>query len=146
MKIIVDNSTPEGRQRALEARVQIGFADVAGKVLEFLASGEPNGFVCAMRAFADLHDLAEAESSDTKGIAIRTPNLERKLYALDENDPINTILRGSLRMVAAMAAEAARRAGAETMGADVTDSTAYKTAQDEILEGIALLEAKVKGK
>jgi hypothetical protein len=50
MKVVVDNSTPEGRQRALEARVQIGFAEVTSKVLEFLASGEPNGFADAMRA------------------------------------------------------------------------------------------------
>ena len=115
-------------------------------MLEFLASGEPNGFADAMRAFADLHDMAEAESSDPKGIAIRTPNLARKFDIVDENDPINTILRGSLRMVAAMAAEAARRAGAETVDDDVTDSTAYKTAQDEIIEGISLLEVKVRGK
>src|ERR1043166_365417 len=139
MKIVVDNSTPEGRQRALEARVQIGFAAVASKVLEFLAGGETSGLIEAMRTFADLHDKAEAESGDPKGIAIRTPNLARKLDGTDIDGPINTILRGSLRMVAALTVEAARRAGADELGDGATDTAAYKAARDEISEGIRTL-------
>ena len=35
-KIVVDNSTPGGRQRQLEAQVQVAWANAASSVLNFL--------------------------------------------------------------------------------------------------------------
>jgi hypothetical protein len=99
-KIIVDNTSPEARQRQLEAQVQVAFAKAASTVLTFLAGEADGDIVEAMQEFIDVHEAAEQESIDPKGIAIRVP----KLISLEneENEHINMILRGSLHMVAAM--------------------------------------------
>lgn len=140
VRIVVDNETPGGRQRQLEAQVQVSFAKVASATLEFLAGHHQADAVEAMREFVALHDAAEAESRDPKGIVVRTPNLDDKN---PDNVPINNILRGSLRMVAAMVVEAAEQADAETLDYTVTDAGRYRAARDEIAEGVELLNAKV---
>ncbi|UEM08438.1 hypothetical protein J4G43_026980 [Bradyrhizobium barranii subsp. barranii] len=99
-KVVVDNSAPEARQRQLEAQVQVAFAKAASKVLAFLVGKAEGNMIMAMQEFIAVHEAAEQESIDPKGIAIRVPKLGRT--GNDENEHINMILRGSLNTVAAM--------------------------------------------
>ena len=99
-KIIVDNTSPEARQRQLEAQVQVAFAKAASTVLTFLAGKADGNMVKAMQEFIAVHEAAKEESVDPKGIAIRVPKLIN--VENEENEHINMILRGSLRLVSAM--------------------------------------------
>ena len=142
-RIVVDNTTPEGRQRQLEARVQVAFAKAASSILHAL-SGAPKGkIVEAMREFVDIHDAAEQQAIDPAGVAIRMPKLDRG--EADPDEHINAILRGSLRMVAAILEINAHipvdNRGGE--GATDADKDAYDRARDEIVRGLALLQARI---
>jgi hypothetical protein len=106
-RIVVDNASPAARQRQLEAQVQVAFAKVASGLLIFLAGRHTErSLIKAMREFIAIHESARAESTDPKGVAIRGPRLDR--YNNGEDEQINAILRGSLRMVAAMLESNAR--------------------------------------
>lgn len=133
IKTVVDNTTPEARQLQLEAKVQVAFARVAGSMLRFLTGQSTGDMVTAMKEFVEVYEAAFEESIDPKGIAIRVPKLDPEDN--EENEHINALLRGSLRMVAAMLAS-----HAETPYPDqpdyTTKSAAYDAALDEITEGI----------
>src|SRR5882757_5160743 len=100
-KVVVDNTSPDARQRQLEAQVQVAFAKAASGVLSFLAGKAEENMIEAMQEFIAVYEAAAQESSDPKGIAIRIPNIERS-EDNEENEHVNAILRGSLNMVAAM--------------------------------------------
>ena len=143
-RIVVDNTSPEARQRQLEARVQVAFAKAASGVLTFLAGKQADdSLIEAMQMFISVHEAARAESTDPKGIAIRVPMLVRRKDGEDEH--INAILRGSLRMVAAMLEMNAKVPLENRGGKEVTASEkrAYKKAQKEIAEGIALMQVRI---
>jgi hypothetical protein len=146
-KIVVDNTSPDARQRQLEAEVQVAFAKAASSVLTFLAGKAEGNMVKAMQEFIAVHEAAGQESTDPKGIAIRVPKLERG-KGNEENEHINAILRGSLNMVAAMLKMNAQipldnRGGEDPTEADKHD---YDKALQEIGEGIELqLEARAAG-
>ena len=144
-KVVIDNTTPEGRQRQLEARVQVAFARAASSVLHAL-SGLPNRqIVASMREFVDIHDAAEQQSIDPGGVVIRMPKLDRG--EADPDEHINAILRGSLRMVAAMLEINARVPVDNRGGKNATDAEKrdYDQARDEIVRGIALLQKRIAG-
>jgi hypothetical protein len=142
-KIIVDNTTPEGRQRQLEAQVQVAWAEVASSVLNFLIGREASP-VAAMKEFVAVHDAAEQESTDPKGIAIRGPELGQTTKG-HEDEMIDTILTGSLSMVAAMLQVGARQPVNEPKGA-YTDDEAYVAAQEQIVRGIMMMEKTLRKK
>ena len=147
IKIIVDNTSPEARQRQLEAQVQVAFANAASSVLTFLAGKADGDIIKAMREFIAVHEAAEQESIDPKGIAIRTPNIER-CKDNEEDEPINAILRGSLNMVVAMLKMKARIPITSQGGEDPTktyNSDDYDKALKEIAEGIELQFAGMSG-
>ncbi len=136
IKIVVDNTSPEARQRQLEAQVQVAFAKAASRVLTFLA-GKPEGnMIKAMQEFITLHEAAEQESVDPKGIVIRVPKLDRANNY--ENEHINAILRGSLAMVAALLKMHAKapKAGRKTF--TKAEKRDYDRALEEIGMGIEL--------
>lgn len=143
-RIVVDNTSPAARQRQLEARVQVAFAKAASGVLIFLAGKQTeDGLIETMQEFIAVHETARTESTDPKGIAIRVPKLDRRKDGEDEH--INAILRGSLRMVAAMLEINANvplenRGGKEVM---TGEKRAYKKALKEIADGIALMQARI---
>lgn len=143
-RIVVDNTSPAARQRQLEARVQVAFAKAASGVLIFLAGKQTeDGLIETMQEFIAVHETARTESTDPKGIAIRVPKLDRRKDGEDEH--INAILRGSLRMVAAMLEVNANvplenRGGKEVMAGE---KRAYKKALKEIADGIALMQARI---
>jgi UDP-N-acetylglucosamine enolpyruvyl transferase len=134
--MVVDNTSPEARQRQLEAQVQVAFAKAAGRVLTFLAGKADGDMVKAMQEFITVHEAAEAESIDLKGIAIRVPKLDRS--GNDENEHINAILRGSLNMVAALlkmhAKVPIKNAGGKTW--TKAEKRDYDKALEEIGRGI----------
>lgn len=138
-KIVVDNTTPEGRQRQLEAQVQVAWAKAAGSVLNFLI-GRETDFVAAMKEFVAVHDAAKLESTDPKGIAIRGPKLGETTKG-DKDEIIDTILTGSLSMVAAMLQVGARQPVTEPKGS-YTDDEAYIAAQEQIVRGIMMMRKK----
>jgi hypothetical protein len=140
-KIVVDNTTPEGRQRQLEAQVQVAWAKVASTMLNFLIGQEADP-VAAMKEFIAVHDAAEQESIDPKGIAIRGPELGQTTKG-HPDEIIDTVLTGSLSMVAAMLQVGARQPGTEPKGA-YTDDEAYVAAQKQILRGIMMMDKKVR--
>ena len=142
-KIVVDNTTPEGRQRQLEAKVQVAWAKAASKVLNFLIGGEAD-VVAAMKEFVAVYDTAEQESIDPKGIAIRGPALGHTTKG-HEDEMIDTILTGSLSMVAAMLQVGARQPVTEPIGA-YKDDEAYTAAQEQIVRGIMMMEKKLRKK
>jgi hypothetical protein len=139
-KIVVDNTTPEGRQRQLEAQVQVAWAKVASCVLNFLI-GRDTDPVAAMKEFVAVHEAAEQESIDPKGIAIRGPELGQAAKG-HPDVIIDTVLTGSLSMVAAMLQAGARQPVPEPKGA-YTDDEAYAAAQEQILRGIMMMEKKI---
>ena len=134
MKIV--SETPEAlvRQRRLEEQVRVSFAGVAANTLEFLAGGQPRAdIVDAMREFVAIHDAAEQETTDPKGVPIRIPALGPKQEATPDPDKaINTVLRGALRMVAALLLHNAK-----------TDNEDYDRANREFAEGFTLLDQKI---
>lgn len=143
-RIVVDNTSSAARQRQLEAQVQVAFAKAASGLLIFLAGKQTeHGLIEAMQEFIAVHETARTESTDPKGIAIRVPKLDRRKDGEDEH--INAILRGSLRMVAAMLEMNAKvplenRGGQEVMAGE---KRAYKKALKEIADGIALMQARI---
>lgn len=144
-KVVVDNTSPDARQRQLEAQVQVAFAKAASSVLTFLAGKAEGNMTEAMQEFIAVHEAAAQESSDPKGIAIRIPNIERS-EDNEENEHINAILRGSLNMVVAMLKMKARipitSQGDED---DPTGSDDYNKALQELAEGVELqLEARAR--
>lgn len=140
-KIVVDNTTPEGRQRQLEAQVQIAWARVASSVLNFLIGREAD-LVTAMKEFITVHDAAENESIDPKGIAIRGPELGQTTKG-HPDEIIDTVLTGSLSMVAAMLQFGARQPGPEPKGA-LADDEAYVAAQKLIVRGTMMMAKKAR--
>lgn len=143
-RIVVDNTSSEARQRQLEAQVQVAFAKAASGVLNFLAGKQTeHSLIEAMQEFIAIHESARTDSVDPKGIAIRVPKLDRCRDGEDEH--INAILRGSLRMVAAMLEMNAKiplenRGGQEVAAAE---KRAYNKALKEIAGGIALMQARI---
>jgi hypothetical protein len=96
-----------------------------------------------MREFIAIHETARTESTDPKGIAIRVPKLEP--YNNGEDEHINAILRGSLRMVAAMLESNAKvpldnRGGRKATKAEKRD---YNKALQEIADGITLMQERI---
>jgi hypothetical protein len=140
-KIVVDNTTPEGRQRQLEAQVQVAWAKVASSVLNFLIGREADP-VTAMKEFVVVHEAAEQESIDPKGIVIRGPELGQAAKG-HPDEIIDTVLTGSLSMVAAMLQAVARQPEPEPKGA-YTDDEAYVAAQKQIVRGIMMMEEKIR--
>jgi hypothetical protein len=140
-KIVVDNTTPEGRQRQLEAQVQVAWANVASSVLNFLVGREADP-IAAMKEFVAVHDAAEQESTDPKGIAIRGAELGQTTKG-HPDEIIDTVLTGSLSMVAAMLQAVARQPGREPKGA-YADDEAYVAAQEQIVRGIMMMEKKIR--
>lgn len=143
-RIVVDNSSPEARQRQLEAQEQVAFAKVASSLLIFLAGkSTERSLIKAMREFIAVHESARTESTDPKGIAIRVPRFDQ--YDNGEDEHINAILGGSLRMVAAMLESNAKvpvddRGGQKPTKAEKRD---YDKALKEIAEGIALMQDRM---
>jgi hypothetical protein len=143
-KVVVDNTSPDARQRQLEAQVQVAFAKAASSVLTFLVGKAEGNMVEAMQEFITVHEAAAQESSDPKGIAIRIPNIERS-EDNEENEHVNAILRGSLNMVAAMLTMKARIPITSLVGEDPTESDDYNKALQELAEGVELqLEARAR--
>jgi hypothetical protein len=140
-KIVIDNTTPEGRQRQLEAQVQVAWAKVASRVLNFLIGREADP-VAAMKEFIAVHEAAEQESIDPKGIAIRGPELGQTTEG-HPDEIIDTILTGSLSMVAALLQAGARQPVTEPKGA-YTDDEAYIAAQEKVVRGIMMMEKKLR--
>jgi hypothetical protein len=140
-KIVIDNTTPEGRQRQLEAQVQVAWAKVASRVLNFLIGREADP-VAAMKEFVAVHEAAEHESIDPKGIAIRGPAIGQATKG-HPDEIIDTILTGSLSMVAAMLLAGARQPVTEPSGA-YTDDEAYAAAQEQIVRGMMMMEKKIR--
>jgi hypothetical protein len=138
-KIVVDNTSPEARQRQLEALVQVAFAKAASSVLTFLAGKADLNMTKAMQEFISVYEAAKQKSIDPKGVAIRVPKLDRGKDN-EENEHINAILRGSLNMVAAMLKMNARIPITNLGGVDPTeaDKLDYDKALQEIAEGIKL--------
>jgi len=61
----------------LEEDVRDTFPQTTAAVLEFVANGSLRGdMIKLMRRFVSVHDAAEQESIDPKGIAIRTSAIE----------------------------------------------------------------------
>jgi hypothetical protein len=140
-KIVIDNTTPEGRQRQLEAQVQVAWAEVASSVLNFLMGREADP-VTAMKEFIAIYDAAEHESIDPKGMAIRGPELGRATKG-HPDEIIDTVLTGSLSMVAAMLQAGAGQPGPDAKGA-YSDDEAYVAAQEQIVRGIMMMKKKVR--
>lgn len=140
-KIVVDNTTPEGRQRQLEAQVQVAWAEAASGMLNFLI-GREAAPVAAMKEFIAIHDAAERESIDPNGIAIRGPELGQTTKG-HPDEIIDTVLTGSLSMVAAMLQALARQPAPEPKGA-YTDDATYVAAQELLVRGIMMMEKKVR--
>ena len=139
-KIIVDNTSPEARQRQLEAQVQVAFAKAAASVLAFLAGKAEGNMIKAMQEFIAVHEAAEQESIDPKGIAIRIPDIENSKDS-ENNEHINAILRGSLNMVVAMLKIKAQNPISNRGDEDPTEaykSVDYHKALKELAEGIKL--------
>lgn len=144
-KIVVENTSPEARQRQLEAKVQVAFAKVASNVLTFLVGEDEGDMIDTMQEFIEIHGTATQESIDPKGIAIRVPMLGGGADN-DEDEHINAILRGSLSMVAAMLKINAtvpldNRGGAQPSDVEKSD---YNEALEEIAKGVKLLTARMK--
>jgi hypothetical protein len=143
-RIVVDNTSPEARQRQLEAQVQVAFAKAAASVLIFL-TGEraEQSMIKAMQEFISVHQAATTESIDPKGIAIRIPKLDH--VDNDENEHINAILRGSLHMVAAMLKMNAKIPVGNRDGKEATKGGKrdYNRALKEIGNGIALMQERI---
>src|SRR5882757_1926612 len=99
-KLIIDNTSPKARQLQLEAKVQVAFAKVAGSMLYALSGKQKYDLIKEMKEFVAVYDAAEQESTDPKGVTIRMPKLDRG--KVDKDEHINAVLRGALRMVAAM--------------------------------------------
>ena len=142
-KVVIDNTTPEGRQRQLVAQVQVAWAKVASSVLNFLIGREADP-VAAMKAFIAVYDAAEQESIDPKGIAIRGPELGQTTKG-HPDEIIDTVLTGSLSMVAAMLRAGAKQPVPEPKGA-YTDDEAYVAAQEQIVRGITMMGKKIREK
>ena len=143
-KLIIDNSAPKARQRQLEAKVQVAFAKVAGSMLYALSGKQGSDLIKEMKEFVAVYEAAEEESTDPKGIAIRMPKLNRG--KVDGDEHINAVLRGSLRMVAAMLDMNAKipldnRGGSEPTKVEMK---AYLGARDEIAKGIMLLQKRAR--
>jgi hypothetical protein len=142
-EIVVDNTAPEGRQRQLEAQVQVAWAKAACSVLNFLI-GRGADPLTAMKEFIAVHEAAEQESIDPKGIAIRGPELGQITNG-HPDEIIDTVLTGSLSMVAAMLQVGARQPISEPRGT-YTDDEAYVAAQEQIVRGIIMMEKKIRKK
>src|SRR5207248_1115005 len=101
-------------------------------VLDFL-TGTPRGdMIEAMRAFIAVHDAAEKDTIDPKGVPIRIPNIARRPSGEpDPDDPTNTIMRGAFRMEAAMLRH----------GIDNED---YENEKNEFVDGVYMLNRKIK--
>jgi len=144
-KLIVDNSSREARQSQLEAKVQIAFAAVAGSMLHALSGKQPKSdLVKDMREFVAVYDAAEEKSGDPKGVMIRMPKLNRG--KVDPDEPVNAVLRGALRMFAAMLDINAKipidnRGGQSPTKAEMK---AYNKARDEIAAGVVLLQKRIR--
>lgn len=140
-KIVVDNTSTEGRQRQLEAQVQVAWANVAGAVLNFLIGREAD-LVPSMKEFIAVHDAAEKESIDPKGIAIRGPELGQATRG-HPDEIIDTVLAGSLSMVAAMLQFGAKQPVSKPNGS-YSDDEAYLAAREQIVGGIKMMEERVR--
>jgi hypothetical protein len=127
----------ENRQRELEARVQIAWANAACNVLRSMADrGVDGNPVEAMREFVEIYDAAVKATTDPRGVAIRMPMLDR-----GKDDPdlhTNMIVRGSLRMVAARLEHGAANPG-EHPGRPT--GSAYDAARREVVHGLMLMQA-----
>jgi hypothetical protein len=97
-----------------------------------------------MREFVAVYEAAEGQSADPKGIVIRMPKLDRGKD--DRDEPINALLRGALRMVAATLDISAKipvdnRGGQSPTKAEMK---AYNKARDEIAAGVVLLQERAR--
>jgi hypothetical protein len=118
---------------------------LAGSMLHTLSGKRPKSdLVEDMKEFVAVYDAAEKESSDPKGVAIRMLKLERGKDDIDE--PINSVLRGALRMVAAML-DLNAKIPIENRGDQQPtkyEMKAYNKARDEIAEGVILLQKRAR--
>jgi hypothetical protein len=142
-QIVIDNTSPEAQQRLLEAQVQVAWAKVASRVLHFCTGSQKGDMVEAMREFIKVYESATEKSIDPNGIFIRQPKLDRGKD--DDDEHINAILRGSLRMVAAMLEMSAKvpldnRGGEEVTKTEKRD---YNKALKEIVDGVALMQKRL---
>ena len=136
IKLVSETPVEQVRQVKLEDDVQTAFARAAAAMLEFICSGkgefDGKSVPTLMQEFIDEHAAAEAASIDPKGIAIKMPSMVPA--APSETDPdkdINTVLRGSLRMVAA-----------RLIHRGATDNAEYERALEECSCGVAAISAK----
>lgn len=131
-KLVIDNTTPEGRQRQLEANVQLTFAEMFASIVEFIANRDAPGLMEKIERFYDAHVEGSEFSIDPKGIAIRMPVFYEEPDEKEPDASTNRVTRGAMRMVAARIMWAAQ-------GGDLTkldDSPHYRKAHEEFAKGI----------
>ena len=113
-------------------------------MLHALSGMQRNDLIKDIKEFVVVYDAAKEKSSDPKGIAIRMPKLNRG--KADKDEHINAVLRGALRMVAAMLDTNAKIPTDNRGGKTPTkaEMKAYYRALDEIVEGVILLQARMR--
>jgi hypothetical protein len=141
IKLVVENTTPEGRRRSRDARVQIAFANVASTMLRMLSGKRVPSIVEAMEDFISVcRAIEEADQAD--GVQIRFIRLNYGKGHADE--PISAILRGALNVVAERIDLGAKYPLNKDASFRPPESElkAYHKANDQLVEGINLLLAR----
>jgi hypothetical protein len=119
VRLVVNNSNEISDLSTLE--ISVPFGEMAAQINECLADGSSKGLFASVLAFVEACREAELKAEEVDGLLSTLPNFST---GAPVNDPIDTVLRGAVRMAAAI-----------TTG-NTPGKPRYEKARDELAAGI----------
>lgn len=97
VRLVVNNSNEISDLSTLE--ISVPFGEMAAQINECLADGSSKGLFASVLAFVEACREAELKAEEVDALLSTLPNFST---GAPVNDPIDTVLRGAVRMAAAI--------------------------------------------
>jgi hypothetical protein len=105
VRLVVNNSNEISDLSTLE--ISVPFGEMAAQINECLADGSSKGLFASVLAFVEACREAELKAEEVDALLSTLPNFST---GAPVNDPIDTVLRGAVRMAAAIHRQHTRQA------------------------------------
>jgi hypothetical protein len=110
VRLVVNNSNEISDLSTLE--ISVPFGEMAAQINEWLADGSSKGLFASVLAFVEACREAELKAEEVDGLLSTLPNFST---GAPVNDPIDTVLRGAVRMAAAITTCACRKSNPDIL-------------------------------